>query len=45
MVDERGVSTDEPFYPHTINCMRKGMNITNPQPCDCSGDDVMKEMK
>ena len=40
MVDERGVPFASAFYPHTINCMRKAANMTNPQPCDCGGDEI-----
>lgn len=36
--DERGVRYASPWYPHTVNCMRKAASLTNPQPCDCGAE-------
>jgi hypothetical protein len=41
--DERGVRYDSPFYPHTLNCIRRAM-LTNPQPCECGGNEVAKTL-
>jgi hypothetical protein len=43
-VDARGVRYDSAFYPHTVNCMRKACTRTNPQECDCGGNELAKEM-
>ncbi len=40
-VDSRGVRYDAAFYPHDILCIRRGASLTNPQPCNCGGDDLV----
>jgi hypothetical protein len=44
MKDDRGVDLDSAFYPHTINCFRRGMSLTNPQPCTCGGNEMMAQL-
>lgn len=44
-VDDRGVSLASPFYPHTVNCFRASMSLTDPQPCRCGGDELMKDIR
>lgn len=38
------MSAVDDLYPHTINCFRKGMSLTNPQKCDCGGNEMMDNL-
>lgn len=33
--------TKSPWYPHTINCIRKSLSRTNPQACTCDGNEFL----
>jgi len=41
--DERGVRLDAAFYPHTILCIRRSASLTNPQSCNCGGNELIKK--
>ncbi len=43
--DDRGIRLDSAWYPHTMLCFRRGMSLTNPQACDCGGNELVDSLR